>query len=111
LGLAATTGIAFLLLLGAEVGFFVLRGVSEAGVAVFLSFGAAALLYLIAEELLVESIEGESLFSVATGFFMVLAFKPCRRALKPRLEPRQFLPLSSLSFSWLRYRFKLLRGE
>jgi zinc transporter ZupT len=51
---------------------------SEASVAVFLSFGAAALLYLIAEELLVESIEGESLFSVAmlfAGFLMVLAFK------------------------------------
>jgi len=78
LGLATTTGIAFLLLLGALVGFFILRGMSQAGVAVFLSFGAAALLYLIAEELLVESIEGESLFSVAmlfAGFLMVLAFK------------------------------------
>lgn len=78
LGLATTTGIALLLLLGALVGFFVLRELSEAGVAVFLSFGAAALIYLIAEELLVESIEGESLFSVAmlfAGFLMVLAFK------------------------------------
>jgi ZIP family zinc transporter len=86
LGLLTTTGIAFLLLLGAVAGFFVLRGISEAGVAVFLSFGAAALLYLIAEELLVESIEGETLFSVAmlfAGFLMVLAFKllgqPARR--------------------------------
>ena len=78
LGLLTTTGIAFLLLLGALLGFLVLRGMSEASVAVFLSFGAAALLYLIAEELLVESIEGESLFSVAmlfAGFLMVLAFK------------------------------------
>jgi ZIP family zinc transporter len=86
LGLLTTTGIAFLLLLGAVAGFFVLRGISEAGVAVFLSFGAAALLYLIAEELLVESIEGENIFSVAmffAGFLMVLAFKllgqPARR--------------------------------
>lgn len=85
-GLLTTTGIAFLLLLGAVAGFFVLRGISEAGVAVFLSFGAAALLYLTAEELLVESIEGETLFSVAmlfAGFLMVLAFKllgqPARR--------------------------------
>jgi ZIP family zinc transporter len=78
LGLATTTGIAFLLLLGSLAGFFFLRGMSEAKVAVFLSFGAAALLYLIAEELLVESIEGETLFSVAmlfSGFLAVLAFK------------------------------------
>lgn len=79
LGVAATTGIAFLLLVGAVSAFFLLRGVTDATLAIFLSFGAAALIYLIAEELLVESIQAEeSLFSTAmlfTGFAVVLALK------------------------------------
>jgi zinc transporter, ZIP family len=78
-GLAVTTGIALLLLVGAAGGFLSLKGASESAVAVFLSFGAAALIYLIAEELLVESIQAEeSLFSTAmlfTGFLVVLALK------------------------------------
>jgi zinc transporter, ZIP family len=78
-GLAATTGIALMLLLGAAGAFFFLRGASESAVAVFLSFGAAALIYLIAEELLVEAIEAEeSLFSTAmlfAGFLVLLALK------------------------------------
>lgn len=78
-GLAVTTVIAVLLLLGSVAGFLVLRGLSEGTVAVFLAFGAAALIYLVAEELLVESIEAEeSLFSTAmlfAGFLVVLAFK------------------------------------
>ena len=79
IGLAVTTGIALLLLVGAVVAFFLLRGASEATVAVLLSFGAAALIYLIAEELLVEAIEAEeSLFSTAmlfAGFLFLLAVK------------------------------------
>ncbi len=47
--------------------------------AIVLAFGAAGLIYLVAEELLVEAIEaGESLFSTAmlfAGFFVVLAMK------------------------------------
>jgi ZIP family zinc transporter len=47
--------------------------------AVVLAFGAAALIYLIAEELLVESIQAEaSLFSTAmlfSGFLVLLALK------------------------------------
>lgn len=78
-GVTATTGIAFLLLVGALSAFFLLRGSSEATVAIFLSFGAAALIYLIAEELLVESIQAEeSLFSTAmlfAGFAVLLALK------------------------------------
>jgi zinc transporter, ZIP family len=78
-GLAATTGIALLLLVGAVTTFFLLRGASEATVAVVLAFGAAALIYLIAEELLVESIQAEeSLFTTAmlfAGFLVVLALK------------------------------------
>lgn len=78
-GLAVTTGIASLLMIGALAAFILLKGASAATVAVFLSFGAAALIYLIAEELLVESIEAEeSLFSTAmlfAGFLVVLALK------------------------------------
>ncbi len=43
-GVAITSGIALLLLVGAFSAFFVLRGASEGTVAVFLSFGAAALI-------------------------------------------------------------------
>lgn len=56
-----------------------MQGASEATVAVVLAFGAAALIYLIAEELLVESIQvEESLFTTAmlfAGFLVVLALK------------------------------------
>lgn len=79
LGVAATTGISLLLLIGAVTAFFLLRDVSQATVAIFLAFGAAALIYLIAEELLVESIQAEeSLFSTAmlfAGFAVLLALK------------------------------------
>jgi zinc transporter, ZIP family len=78
-GLATTTGIAFLLLLGAIGASFFLQGASETTLAIFLSFGAAALIYLIAEELLVEAIQAEeSLFSTAmlfAGFLVLLAIK------------------------------------
>jgi zinc transporter, ZIP family len=77
--LVVTTGIALLLPAGAAGAFLVLVDASEAAVAIFLSFGAAALIYLIAEELLVESIQAEeSLFSTATlfaGFLVLLALK------------------------------------
>jgi zinc transporter, ZIP family len=78
-GMAVTTGISLLMLVGAAGALLFLRGASEAAVAVFLSFGAAALIYLIAEELLVESIQAEeSLFSTAmlfAGFLVLLALK------------------------------------
>jgi ZIP family zinc transporter len=78
-GLAVTTGIAVLLVVGAGVASFGLRGASEATVAVVLAFGAAALLYLIAEELLVESIEAEGTLLVTAalfgGFAALLALK------------------------------------
>jgi zinc transporter, ZIP family len=78
-GFAVTTGIALMLLLGAAGAFLFLRDASESTLAVFLSFGAAALIYLIAEELLVEAIEAEeSLFSTAmlfAGFLVLLALK------------------------------------
>ena len=78
-GLALTGGIAVLLLVGATLGSFFLAGASEPTVAVFLAFGAAALIYLIAEELLVEAIEAEeSLFSTTllfAGFLCVFAVR------------------------------------
>jgi ZIP family zinc transporter len=78
-GVLVTTGIAGLLLVGALVGTVLLAGASPATVAIVLAFGAATLIYLVAEELLVESIEAEdSLFSTATlftGFLVLLALK------------------------------------
>jgi zinc transporter, ZIP family len=78
-GLAVTSGIAALLLVGAGAAFLGLRGAAETTVAVVLAFGAAALIYLIAEELLVESIEAEeTLLVTATlfaGFAGLLALK------------------------------------
>lgn len=78
-GLGTSVGIALMLLVGAGAAYVALRGAAETTVAICLAFGAAALLYLIAEELLVESIEAEeSLFSTATlfaGFAALLALK------------------------------------
>ena len=77
--LAVTSGIALLLLIGAFGAAFFLADVSEATLAIVLSFGAAALIYLIAEELLVENIEAEkSLFPTLTlfsGFLALLVLK------------------------------------
>ena len=77
--LAVTGGIALLLLVGAFTAGFLLTDVSPATLAVVLSFGAAALIYLIAEELLVENVQAEeSLFSTATlfsGFLALLILK------------------------------------
>ena len=76
---AVTSGIAVLLVVGALGATFLLEGASEAVIAIVLAFGAAALIYLIAEELLVETIEAEdSLFPTATlfsGFLLLLALK------------------------------------
>jgi ZIP family zinc transporter len=78
-GIAATTGIALALLVGAFSAFYLLHGASKPVLATFLSFGAAALIYLVAEELLVEAIQAEeSLFSTAmlfAGFLVLLALK------------------------------------
>ena len=77
--LAVTGGIAILLLVGAFAAGFLLADVPETILAVVLSFGAAALIYLIAEELLVENVQAEeSLFSTATlfsGFLALLILK------------------------------------
>ncbi len=78
-GVLITTGIAALMLVGALLGTVALSNASPATVAIVLAFGAATLIYLVAEELLVESIEAEdSLFSTATlftGFLVLLALK------------------------------------
>jgi zinc transporter, ZIP family len=86
-GIVATTVVALLLAIGAVIAFFLLRGASQPTVAILLAFGAAALIYLIAEELLVESIQAEeSLFSTAmlfAGFLVLLALK----LLSPSMHP------------------------
>ena len=77
--LIVTGGIALLLLVGAFTAGFLLADASEATLAMVLSFGAAALIYLIAEELLVENVQAEeSLFSTVTlfsGFLALLILK------------------------------------
>lgn len=77
--LAITVGIAGMLLLGAVGASFFLANASEATLAVVLAFGAAALIYLIAEELLVETIQAEeSLFSTImlfSGFLVLMVLK------------------------------------
>lgn len=83
-GLAITSLIALMLLVGALAAFFSLQDVSKATLAIVLAFGAAALIYLVAEELLVETIQAEeNLFSTAmlfAGFLVVLAIKLISRA-------------------------------
>jgi zinc transporter, ZIP family len=78
-GLAVTSGIALLIVIGGLAAILFLKDISKPSLAIFLAFGAAALIYLIAEELLVESIEAEeSLFSTAmlfAGFAAVLALR------------------------------------
>ena len=78
-GFLITAGIAVLLFVGAFFASLILRDASEATIAVWLAFGSAALIYLIAEELLVEAIQAEkSLLSTAmlfAGFLVLLAFK------------------------------------
>jgi len=77
--LAVTSGIALLLLVGALAAGFFLADASEATLAIVLAFGAAALIYLIAEELLVENVQAEeSIVSTATlfsGFLVLLVLK------------------------------------
>jgi ZIP family zinc transporter len=76
--LAVSSGIALLLLAGGLGGDLLARGASQHTLAVLLSFGAAALLYLVTEELLVEThLPEETLLSTAMfflGFLIVFAF-------------------------------------
>ena len=78
-GLLTTSGISVLLLIGAFGASLILRDASDDVIAFGLAFGAAALIYLTAEELLVETIQAEnSLLSTAmlfAGFLVLLALK------------------------------------
>jgi zinc transporter ZupT len=68
-----------MLLAGSLVASIFTSTASPATLAVILSFGAATLIYLIAEELLVETIQAEeSIFPTVTlfsGFLVLLALK------------------------------------
>lgn len=76
---AVTGGMASLLLIGAFGASISLQEAPETTLAVVLAFGAAALIYLIAEELPVSTIEAEkSLFPTVTlfsGFLLLFALK------------------------------------
>ena len=77
--LLITGGIACLLSIGALGASFFLANASKGTLAIVLSFGSAALIYLIAEELLVETIQAEeSIFSTLMlfgGFLVLLILK------------------------------------
>ena len=77
--LLVSGGVACMLLIGALSASLFLADATKATLAVVLSFGAAALIYLIAEELLVETIQAEeSIFSTVTlfsGFLLLLVLK------------------------------------
>ena len=77
--LAVTGGIACLLMIGAVGASIFFEKASNAMLGIVLSFGAATLIYLIAEELLVETIQAEeSVFSTMTlfsGFLVLLVLK------------------------------------
>jgi len=79
--IAVTLGVTAMLFAGVLLASFVLRDASPTVQATALSFGAAALLYLVAEELLVESREvEESLLSVGllfAGFLGIFAIELC----------------------------------
>lgn len=69
------TGLSLLLVVGAIVGATLLRDVSEHTLAGVLSFGCAALLYLVTEELLVEAhASGETTLGTSMFFVGFLAF-------------------------------------
>lgn len=72
--IAVACGVSLLLLVGALGGVWLLRGASTHVLVVILSFGAAALLYLVTEELLVETqLPQETLASTAMFFLGFLA--------------------------------------
>jgi ZIP family zinc transporter len=77
--LAITGGIALMLLVGALGAAFFLADAPASTLAIVLSFGAAALIYLIAEELLVENVQVEesiiSTLTLFTGFLALLTLK------------------------------------
>lgn len=70
LTIAAVVGLAVLFAAGALGGGVALRGVSREWLAMVLSFGCAALLYLVTEELLVEAHEGPESPAIAALFFV-----------------------------------------
>lgn len=68
--IGTTFGLAMLVALGAVVGVTLLTGLSGAALEVVLSFGAAALLYLVTEELLVEAHEVPETPLITATFFV-----------------------------------------
>lgn len=63
------TGLAGLVVVGAWLGGFLLGGISGLGLEVVLSFGAAALMYLVIEELLTEAHEVQETPLITASFF------------------------------------------
>ena len=64
-----TSALASVILVGAALGGSVLRGLSDTGIEIVLSFGLAALLFLVVEELLVEAHEVPETALITSAFF------------------------------------------
>lgn len=77
--LAVTSGISLMFVVGAFGASFFLAKASGATLAIVLAFGAAALIYLVAEELLVENVEAEEsiipTMTLFSGFLALLVLK------------------------------------
>lgn len=67
--IAMVAGLAFLVILGALLGGSLLMGLSGLALEIVLSFGAAALMYLVVEELLTEAHEVKETPLITTAFF------------------------------------------
>ena len=70
LRIATTVGLAVLLLVGAIIGAVVFGGLTGPRLAIVIAFGAAALLYLVTEELLVEAHEVPETLGSTSMFFV-----------------------------------------
>ncbi|CAM4137109.1 hypothetical protein [Deinococcus marmoris] len=64
------SGLSLLVIVGATLGGTLLQGLSGLGLEIVLSFGAAALLYLVTEELLVEAHEVKETPWITSAFFL-----------------------------------------
>ncbi|GAA5501177.1 hypothetical protein Dxin01_00908 [Deinococcus xinjiangensis] len=68
-GILTVAGLALLVIVGSVVGSTLLSGLTGVPLAIMLSFGAAALLFLVTEELLIEAHEVEQTPLITSAFF------------------------------------------
>ena len=67
--IGTVTGLSLLVIVGALIGGLLLQGISGLALEIVLSFGAAALLFLVTEELLIEAHEVRETPLITASFF------------------------------------------